>query len=183
MSGTAVARRYAQALLLTQGGADPAVRTAFKEIIDLYRSVGELREALSNPRVSIDEKSRVLGRLSPSAPAVLEKFFRLVLERRRGGEIERIYEEYCRIADLGSGEAEAVVETVVPLSEAEQQRMLSALERRFGQRLRLTLRIDPSLMGGVRVLVGDRLLDDTIAARLRRARRQLITQSEVGGQA
>lgn len=183
MSGTAVARRYAQSLLAAQDVVDPAVRASFKDVIDLYRSVGELREALLNPRVSVDEKSRVLGRLSPSAPAVLGKFFRLVLTRRREGEIERIYEEYCRLADIVSGEAEAVVETVVPLSEREQQRMLTALERRFGQRLRLTLRIDPSLMGGVRVLVGDRLLDDTVASRLRRARRQLITQSEVGGQA
>lgn len=183
MSGTAVARRYAQSLLAAQDGIDPAVRAAFKGIIDLYRSVGELREALLNPRVTVDEKSRVFMRLSPSAPAVLEKFLRMVLEHRREGEIERIYEEYCRIDDLGSGEAEAVVETVVPLSEAEQGRMLTALERRFGQKLRLTLRIEPSLMGGVRVLVGDRLLDDTVASRLRRARRQLITQSEVGGQA
>lgn len=182
MRDTAVARRYAQALLLADGGDDPAVRTALQHLVELYRGVAELREALLNPRVSPDEKLRVLGRLAPSAPAVLESFLRLLFAKRREGEIERIYEEYCRIADTGSGEAQAVVETAAPLSADERDRMQAALERRFGQKLRLTLRTDPGLLGGVRVLVGDRLLDDTVAARLRRVRRRLLAQSEVGGQ-
>lgn len=183
MSTTAVARRYALALLSADGGAEPAVRSAYADIIEMYRGVPALREALMNPRVSSGEKAHILGRLAPAAPAVLESFLRLLVNRRREGEIERIYEEYCHIADQRSGEVQAVVETAVPLSKDDEGRMLDALERRFGQKLRLTLRTDPGLLGGVRVRVGDRLLDDTVAARLRRVRQQLIGHSEVGGQA
>lgn len=183
MSQTAVARRYAQALFSAKGGDASAVRSAYGELLDIYRAEPALREAMVSPRIAAAEKERVLSRLMPDAPPVLQSFLRLVFERRREAEIEAIYEEYCLIADARSGEAEAVIETAVPLAEGDIERMHRALERRFGQKLRVSHAINEALLGGVRVRVGDRLLDDTVAARVRRVRRMLLSESELGGQA
>jgi F-type H+-transporting ATPase subunit delta len=183
MSQTAIARRYAQALISAEGGDSPAVRSAYGELLDIYRAEPALRTAMMSPRIATAEKERVVRRLMPDAPPVLQSFLRLVLERRREAEIEAIYEEYCRMADARSGEAEAVVETAVDLGGDDLERMRAALERRFGQKLRLSHKLNPALLGGVRVRVGDRLLDDTVAARMRRVRRMLLSESELGGQA
>ncbi|MDA8344341.1 MAG: ATP synthase F1 subunit delta [Thermaerobacter sp.] len=183
MSNAAIARRYAQALISANGGDALAVRSAYGELLDIYRAEPALRTAMMSPRIATAEKERVLRRLLPDAPPVLQSFLRLTFERRREAEIEAIYEEYCLMADARSGEAEATVETTVTLAEGDLERMRNALERRFGQKLRLSQKLNPSLLGGVRVRVGDRLLDDTVAARMRRVRRMLLSESELGGQA
>ncbi len=183
MSSAAVARRYAQALIGAKGGDEVAVRRSFSDLMAAYRENDPLRQAIANPRIAIADKERVLRRLLPDAPPVLESFLRLVLTRRRESEIAAIYEEYCRLSDEREGEAEAVVETTVPIGDADLERLRKVLEKRFSRRLRLTPRVDPALLGGVRVRVGDQLLDDTVRSRLTSIRRMLLADSELGGQA
>ena len=183
MSSAAVARRYAQALIGATGGDGADVRRSFADLIAAYRENDSLRQAIVNPRIAAADKERVFRRLLPDAPPVLESFLRLVLARRRESEIEPIYEEYCRMSDEREGEAEAIVETSLPLSDEDLERLKAVLEKRFERRLRLTPRVDPALLGGVRVRVGDQLLDDTVRSRLTSIRRMLLAESELGGQA
>jgi len=183
MSSAAVARRYAQALIGAQGGDADGVRTAYAGLIAAYRAEDSLRQAIANPRIKVADKERVLRRLLPDAPQVLQSFLRLLLTRRREAEVEAIYEEYCRMFDERRGEAEAVVETTVPISDEDLERLRTVLEKRFARRLRLTPRVDAGLLGGVRVRVGDQLLDDTVRSRLTSIRRMLLAESELGGQA
>lgn len=183
MSSAAIARRYAQALMGARGGEEAAVRASFGDLITAYRAEAALRLAIANPRISAADKERVLRRLLPDAPPVLESFLRLLLARRREYEIEAIHEEYCRMSDERAGEAEAIVETTVPLADEDLGRLRQALEKRFARRLRLTPRVNPDLLGGVRVRVGDQLLDDTVRSKLTSIRRMLLAESETGGQA
>ena len=183
MSSAAIARRYAQALMGARGGGEAAVRASFGDLIAAYREEAALRLAIANPRIAVADKERVLRRLLPDAPPVLESFLRLLLTRRRESEIEAIYEEYCRMSDERAGEAEAVVETTVPLDDEDLGRLRQVLEKRFSRRLRLVPRVNPDLLGGVRVRVGDQLLDDTVRSRLTSIRRMLLAESETGGQA
>ena len=183
MSSAAVARRYAQALIGAKGGYEADVRGSFADLIAAYRENDSLRQAIANPRIATADKERVLRRLLPDAPPVLESFLRLVLARRRESEIQAIYEEYCRMSDEREGEAEAIVETSLPLGDADLERLGKVLEQRFQRRLRLSVRVDPALLGGIRVRVGDQLLDDTVRSRLTSIRRMLLAESELGGQA
>lgn len=183
MSSAAIARRYAQALIAAKGGDGADVRQAFAGLMAVYRESEPLRQTIANPRIAATDKERVLRRLLPDAPAALESFLRLALERRRETEIQAIYEEYCRMSDERAGEAEAVVETAIPMGDQDRERLQNVLEERFARRLRLTLRVDPALLGGVRVRVGDQLLDDTVRSRLTSISRMLLAESELGGQA
>jgi len=182
MSGTAVAHRYAQALLAAEGGDAPEVRAAFAELMAAYEEEPGLRTAIESPRVRTADKEHVLGRLLPQAPKTFGNFLRLLLERGREAEIPAIFDVYRDLWDARAHVAEALVETALPLSPAELKRLQSSLEERFGQRLRVLPRVNAEVLGGVRVRVGDRLLDDTVATRIRRVRR-LLFASEVGGQA
>jgi len=182
MSGAAVAHRYALALLSAQDGDAPEVRAAFMELIGAYGTEPRLRAAIENPRVRGSDKERVLKRLLPDAPPVFGNFLRLLLERGREAELAEIFDAYQDLWDARTGVAEAIVETALPLSPEDLRRLQGTLEERFGQRLRLVPRVSAEVVGGVRVRVGDRLLDDTVATRIRRVRR-LLFDSEVGGQA
>jgi len=181
MNSPAVARRYAQALFGARGGNGADVRRAYGELVAALRGEASLRLAVANPRIEAADKARVLRRLLPDAPPVLESFLRLLLERRREDAIEDIYEEYCRLADDLQGEAEAVVETALPLSDEDVGRLQKVLEQRFRKRLRVVPRVDPAVLGGVRVRVGDQLLDDTIRSRLTRVQQRLLAGTELGG--
>ncbi|NBP08827.1 MAG: ATP synthase F1 subunit delta, partial [Gammaproteobacteria bacterium] len=70
--------------------------------------------------------------------------------------------------------AEAVVDSAYPLDAAQLAELTEVLEKRFGRKLKLDVRVDPTLIGGVRATVGDEVLDTSVRARLERMKTALI---------
>jgi F-type H+-transporting ATPase subunit delta len=131
-----------------------------------------LRRALTDPSLPAERKTELLAALlgDKVQPATLVLVREVVL-RPRGRTIDRGLEEYGRLAAARRERLVAQVRTAVPLSSAQHERLRASLESRLGHPVALNVELDPTLVGGVTVRVGDVLFDGSIAHRVSLARR------------
>ena len=134
-----------------------------------------LRGALTDPGLPADRKRALLDDLlgGKVRPATLTLVHQVVLYPR-GRTIDRGLEQYGRMAAERRERLVAHVSTVVPLSEEQQRRLADALAAHLGHRVHLNVEIDPELVGGITVRVGDELIDGSIAHRIAEARRRVV---------
>jgi F-type H+-transporting ATPase subunit delta len=179
---SAVARRYAEVLLevAQEAGVVSETRTALEGLEAVFATEPEAFEALRNPRVSVAEKERLLRALVPDAPAALSAFFALLARRRRLAALPDVVEAFRRLADEAEGVLEATVEAPVPLTPAERERLTRLLGERYKRTIRLVERPRPDLIGGLRVRVGDEVLDASLRRALTEVRRRLVTRGTEG---
>jgi F-type H+-transporting ATPase subunit delta len=173
-------RRYAEALL---GSAPPEALDVLErqasELVALLSASPELRRALRHPRVAPDEKRRVLRRVAPDLHPLLGRFFDLLLAKGREGELAEMLAAFLRRLAEQEGRVQAEVASAVPLGEEDRERLRAALAARFRRKIDLEVRVDRSLIGGVRVRVGDQVIDASLAGKLERLRRRLRSSTRV----
>jgi len=130
---------------------------------------------VDNPARSLVERDALLRRLVGGrvAPPV-ENLVRLLAQRGRVELLPRIAVEYQRLLNRDRGVIEATVTSAVPLSQAESKAVRARVEEMTGASVELDEVIDESLIGGLTVRVGDRLLDASVRGRLERLRDQLV---------
>jgi F-type H+-transporting ATPase subunit delta len=141
----------------------------FGRILDREPS---LRSALTDPSLPDDRKTELIDALL--GDRVQETTLALVHEvvlRPRGRTVDRGLEEYGRLAAARRERLVAQVRTAVPLTDEQQERLGAALAARLGHQVHLNVELDPDLIGGLTVRVGDVLFDGSIAHRLALARR------------
>jgi len=177
MTESRVAKRYAEAIF--RAAQD---RQAVGEIGDELTSVSraiqavpEARAMIKHPEIALERRLEVLnrvfsGELEPETIGLL----RLLVERGRIEELDNIVEVYHRLADQAAGIQRGEVRSVVPLSEAQMARLRAALSRRTGGTVTLEPRLDPSLLAGIWVRVGDYVLDASAGGRLETLRQTLM---------
>jgi len=103
----------------------------------------------------------------------LRNFLRTVIDNGRLAALPVVASQFHELASRSQGVAEASVESAFPMDAAQLNELLVSLEKRFGQKLTATVHIEPSLIGGVRVTVGDEVLDTSVRARLDRMKTSL----------
>lgn len=177
MSPPRIAARYAEALfgLAQQGGAVARLRRELAELADLIEGSRDLRALLKRPDLPADRKTAALdaalgGRFSREIIALVEALVR----HHRGEAAPAVSEAFQALADRADGVVVAEAETVAPLTDQQRERLVAALERLTGQRVRLEERLDASVLAGVRLRVGDRLIDGSAAGRLARMSEELM---------
>jgi len=134
----------------------------------------ELRAALSNPLAPGELKRRLLDDLL--ARKVTPSALRLITAAAvhpRGRSLDTSLAEYARLVADWRKRLIAVVRVAVPLSESERQRLAVALSAAFGQGIHLDVMIDPGVLGGISVRIGDEFIDGSVASRLAALRRRL----------
>lgn len=133
-----------------------------------------LRAALADPAVSPERKRDLLADLLRGK--VTAQTLRLVTEvaqHPRGRSLERSLEEYARLAAQRRERLVAVVRTATPLTDGQRDRLAAALAAAYGHEVHLNVVLDPDVIGGLSVQVGDEVVDGTIASRLGAVRRRL----------
>jgi F-type H+-transporting ATPase subunit delta len=151
----------------------------FERIID-----GEpaLRAAFTNRNLPTDRKRDLVHRLlEGKAASVTVSLVERAVLYPRGRTIERVLEEFTSFAAQRRSRLIARVTTAVPLSNEQQDRLSAALAREFGHEVRLQMVVDPGIVGGITVRVGDELLDASVLRQLGAARRLITGRS--GGRA
>jgi F-type H+-transporting ATPase subunit delta len=133
----------------------------------------ELRDALSDPARSVSDKrglvrSLLEGKVSGGALRLAERAVSGVHLT-----VARAVEEYSKVAAESRNRLVALVRVAAPLGDAEQQRLAGALAGQYDRPVHLNVVVDPSVIGGMRVEIGDQVIDGTIASRLDDARRRL----------
>lgn len=140
----------------------------------LVRANPELRDALSDPARSIGDKSTLLhGLLDGKAlPATTTLAVQTLSGTHR--TVGVALDEYQKIAAGVHGQGVATVRVARELSAADRGRLEQALSAQYGRPVHLNLVVDPSVLGGIRVEIGDDVIDGTVLSRLDDARRRLV---------
>jgi F-type H+-transporting ATPase subunit delta len=97
----------------------------------------------------------------------------LLVENDRLLLLPDIAEQFAALRNRHDGTAQAEITSAFEMSDAQVQELVAALEQKFGLKLKPSVTVDPSLIGGVRVAVGDQVLDTSVQAQLARMRDQL----------
>lgn len=141
----------------------------FERILD-----GEpaLRSALTDRTLPADRKRELLHRLlDGKAAAVTVALIERAVVFTRGRTVERVLEDFTSVAAQRRSRLIARVTSAIPLSAGQQDQLAAALAREFGHEVRLQLVVDPDIIGGITVRVGDELLDASVLRQLQEARR------------
>lgn len=164
-----IARPYADALYQVARQGDVA---AWGQQLDTLAAVAAdagLQAFADNPKVTPAQVEDVMvaaaGR--PLEPGV-RNFLRTLLENGRLMALPEVVAQFRARVNAAQGAADAVVHSAFPLDDAQLADLVGTLQQRFGRRLSASVVLDPELIGGVRVVVGDEVLDTSVRARLER---------------
>jgi F-type H+-transporting ATPase subunit delta len=143
---------------------------AVRQLID---GAPELRNALADPSRSRADRSALLGNLIGDRvlPATLRLVERAVTGPHRNADNAII--EYQQLAAEAQGEVIATVHAAQVLTDAERTRLVASLSKQYDASVHLHVVVDPALVGGLRVEIGDDVIDGTVSSRLNDAQRKL----------
>lgn len=161
-----IARPYAEALFKAAGGQAAAL-TGQTDALAAVAAHAELRQFADNPKVA---SADVVAVVTQSAKTVLDpmvaNLVRAVVENGRLAALPEIASQFKALVNAQSGSSDAVIYSAFPIEPAALVDVIATLERRFARKLNATVAVDPELIGGVRVVVGDEVLDTSVKARL-----------------
>ena len=177
MIDTTLAKRYAQALVEIgeeQNALDGYGRD-LTALTELVADSKDFREVLINPVFPKEDKKKI-------ANSILEKlgtdrmvinFINLLIDRKRIDQLEGIEKAYHQRVDEIRGITRGEVASASPLDDAELDRIKQALSDISGKDVRLSARVDPSLIGGLVAKVGDKVFDGSIRSQLNELKESL----------
>jgi F-type H+-transporting ATPase subunit delta len=172
LSGSA-ARRYAEAVVDLAG--DPAAVAGYGASLErLARATGpETIARLRDPRVSLAHRRDALVAAAKDEPPVIRHLLVLLLERQRIALLPDIARAYAELVDRRAGIEKAKVTTPIELTSADRESLVRRLESASGRKIKATFAVDPSLLGGAKVQIGDHVIDASLAAQLEDLAREL----------
>ncbi|MFI8229098.1 F0F1 ATP synthase subunit delta [Streptomyces sp. NPDC085900] len=136
----------------------------------------ELRAALTDRAAATSAKVELLHRLlGGRADATTERLVTRLVTAPRGRSLESGLESLSKLAAERRERLVAVVTSAVPLSDAQKQRLGAALAKLYGRQMHLNIDVDPEVLGGIRVQVGDEVINGSIADRIEDAGRRLAS--------
>ncbi|GEN34441.1 MULTISPECIES: F0F1 ATP synthase subunit delta [Aneurinibacillus] len=178
---SAVAKRYARALyeVASEQQAIDTTETELTQITDIIKQSDELKMLLTHPKVTAQEKKEMVNDLfAGKVSETTLNFLNLLLERGREDELNDIAKHFVNLSNEERGYADATVITAKPLTEAEVQKVAEQFGQKVNKKLRVKAKVDPSIIGGIIVRIGDRLYDGSIKGKLARFTQQ-IKQAQV----
>jgi F-type H+-transporting ATPase subunit delta len=165
-----IARPYAQALFdLAKGeNAVDAVESGLVAVGQLTGASEDFARFLRSPVISADDKAKALGKIIEQAKphATVANFLRVVARNGRLFALPTVIKAFRDLAAASRGEATADVTSAAPLSKAQLDALAATLRQKIGKTVTLNEHVDPSLIGGLVVKVGSRMIDGSIRTKL-----------------
>jgi len=164
-----IARPYAEALYKAAQSAHVAAWGQQIEALAVVAGNPDLRQFADSPKVSAEQVFDVIAAAAnTSLDAVVQNFLRTVIENGRLVALPAVAEQFHALANAASGVSDATIYSAYPIEPAQLADVMTNLERRFGRKLTSQVVLEPELIGGFRVVVGDEVLDASVRARLDR---------------
>ena len=161
-----IARPYAEALFKATS-ADLAGAAVWVEELRNIANSPQLQQYANNPNVSTAQVFDVIaGVLQLELPVLAKNFLRTVIENGRLNALPEIAAQFQALKNARSGSADAVVYSAFAIDDAALADLAATLEKRFNRKLNVSVELQPELIGGIRVVVGDEVLDTSVKARL-----------------
>ena len=170
MRETTIARNYAEALLALARKADDldGWGKSINGVAAAIESDERLRNFLAAPQIAAAEKSAVIGKaFADRLPRLMVRYLQKLVQNRRQMLIPAIAVEYGNLVDEAEGRLHAQVTVAKEASEADQQIIARELSRAFAKTVVPHVHVNPAILGGVVVRVGDRVMDGSVRKRLK----------------
>lgn len=168
-----IARPYAEALFQS-AKADLAGTAAWVDSLAAIAGNAQLQQLAGNPNVTDAQVFDLVSGVAGGAlPAHAANFLRTVIQNGRLSVLPEIAAQFRSLKNAQVGASDAVVYSAFALDGAALAELSATLEKRFGRKLNLSVAHAPELIGGIRVVVGDEVLDTSVKARLEQMRAAL----------
>ncbi|OBS31529.1 ATP synthase F1 subunit delta [Tepidimonas fonticaldi] len=165
-----IARPYAEALFKA-AAAQAADASEWLDELAAIAGQEQLQAFAADPKVRAEQVFDVItGVMKAPLPEIGRNFLRTVIDNDRVPALPEIARQFRELVNAQRGVADATVESAFPIEAAQLADLQGVLEKRFGRQLRLQVQLRPELIGGVRVVVGDEVLDTSVKARLEQMR-------------
>jgi F-type H+-transporting ATPase subunit delta len=165
---TTIARPYAEALFAT--ARDAHALDTYADCADALAAVAghpQVAEVAANPKLNGAQVFDLLtGLMKTQLPESAANFLRLVISNDRLAALPEIARQFHQLKNAAEGVADCLIESAFPMGDAQVSELLARLAGKFGLKLKPEVRVDASLIGGVRVTVGDHVMDTTVKSRL-----------------
>jgi F-type H+-transporting ATPase subunit delta len=172
--------QYANALAdiaLEQGAAEPATKQ-LASFGAAYAQSAELRTFLASPAVSVEAKHAVLEKIAGrlGASKIIRNFLFVIADHRRTQLIPEIIAAFEQVLRQRQGIAEAEISSAVELTAAQKKELAATLARLTGRKIEPKYSLDPALLGGAVVRIGDTIYDGSVRGRLNEMRARLAAE-------
>jgi F-type H+-transporting ATPase subunit delta len=173
-------QQYATAfadIAFEQGAVEPVMKQ-LNEFQAMYASSAELRNFLSSPAVTREAKHRVIEKLlgRGGASKILRNFLFVILDHQRTGILPEIVAAVQEVIRKRQGIVEAHVSSAIELTSPQKAELAFTLERMTGRRLEASFSLEPGLLGGAVVRVGDTIYDGSLRTQLNELRARLAAE-------
>ena len=171
---SSIGRRYAQAYfdLAREEGRIAQWREDLLRAVETL-SNREVAAALANPRLTLTERTRLALDVLTGVGEPARNLVRLLIERGRLNVLDDLVETYDDLSDRESGVVRANVTTAVPVDDALKTRIGRTLSEKLGAAVQTEVHQDPTILGGLIIRVGDRVIDSSLRTRLAQLRTAL----------
>ena len=161
-----IARPYAEALFKA-AKSDLNGTAQWLDALAAVAGNEQLLQFADNPKVTHQQVFDVVSDVAKvQLPPAAVNFLRTVIENGRLAALPEIASQFRSLKNAQSGSSDAVVYSAFPIPATALGDVAGALEKRFGRKLQPSVEVDPDLIGGIRVVVGDEVLDTSVKARL-----------------
>jgi len=168
-----VARPYSEALFAVAKAGQGGLASWADQVQRLGHVAAnvEVRSTMADPRLSDAQRVSIfLSVVQPAVDKQFQSFVELLVANDRLLLLPQIAEQFEALKDKAEGVAQASITSAFPMSEEQVAQLISLLEPKFGLKLKPHVTVDAALIGGVRVQVGDQVLDTSVQAQLVRMR-------------
>jgi len=172
---TTIARPYAEAAfaLAKESNALPVWSSMLRYASGIVADP-TVAKALDNPKFTAgDKKSLLLSVCGDKLDAMGRRFVEVLVDADRVAVLPQIAALFDALKNEAEGVATAQIDSAFPLTDAQVAELKGALEKRFGKKIEATVNVDPELVGGARITVGDTVIDASVRAQLQSMANQL----------
>ena len=161
-----IARPYAEALFKA-AASDLDGAAGWLDSLAAIAGNPQLLQFAEDPKVTAAQVFDVVaGVAGSSLPAQAQNFLRTVIDNGRLAALPEMAAQFRALVNARRGTSDAVIQSAFPIDAAALADVVASLEKRFGRKLHAKVEVDPTLIGGIRVVVGDEVLDTSVRARL-----------------
>src|SRR5699024_8599346 len=178
MSEAVVAKRYADALFqlaLEQNKTDQLV-SQLSVVKEVFQSDDKIIQFLNHPRIELKKKIQIIEDSFKDSDKDLVNTLKILVERHRISNVVAIIDHFIHLYNEKNGIAVATVQSVRELSNDEKVQLETSLKSQLNKKsVKIENIIDPSLIGGVRIRVGNTIYDGSISNKLSRIRTNIVS--------
>lgn len=161
-----IARPYAEALYKASLSDLSATAVWLDELAAIGANT-QLLQFADNPKVTAEQVFQLIAGIAKSKlPTIAQNFLHAVIDNGRLSALPEVAAQFREHLNKQNGSSDAVVYSAYDIDAASLVQVSDALQKRFGRALNVSVKLEPELIGGIRVVVGDEVLDTSVKARL-----------------